>query len=62
MYGEQRLMETGMPFSEAVLMCRDVCKEKTMGRFEMVDPAPKEHHTCKCGGSGNCPDCPDKHQ
>lgn len=62
MYGEQRLMEAGMPFSEAVLMCRDVYKEQTMGRFEMVDPTAEEHHACKRGGVGNCPDCPNRNK
>lgn len=62
MYEEQRLMAAGMPFSEAVLMCRDVYKEQTMGRFEMVDPTEEEHHTCKCGGVGNCLDCPNRNK
>lgn len=62
MYEEQRLMAAGMPFSEAVLMSRDVYKERTMGRFETVEPTAAEHHTCKCGGVGNCPDCPNRNK
>lgn len=58
MYEEQRAIENGMPFSEAVLMCKDIKKETAMGRFGPVEPTEKEHHACKCGGSGNCPNCP----
>lgn len=55
MYEEQRMIAAGVPFSESYSMCRDIRKEIAMGRFDPID-----HHSCKCGGIGNCPDCPNK--
>lgn len=56
MYEEQRMIADGVPFSETSGICQSLRREIAMGRFD-----EKEHHanhTCKCGGQGNCPDCP----
>lgn len=60
MYEEQRMMAAGVPFSEAFPMCRDIHKEIAMGRLDPIEHTQEEHHSCKCGGSGNCPNCPNK--
>ena len=58
MYEEQRLMAAGLPFSEASSMCQSFRRETAMGRIDKEDHPL--NHTCKCGGIGNCPNCPNK--
>ncbi len=56
MYEKQRLMAEGVPFSEASGICRSLRREAAM------EGPGEKGHICKCGGSGNCPDCPNKKQ
>lgn len=58
MYEEQRMMSEGVPFSEAVLLCDSLRRDIVLGRITNEDNSPK--HVCKCGGSGNCPNCPNR--
>ena len=60
MYEEQRLMASGVPFSEASSLCQSLRKEIALGRFDPADHPLK--HNCKCGGAGNCPDCPNRNK
>ena len=60
MYEEQRMMASGVPFSEASGIRRSLRREATMGRPD--EQGHPLHHTCKCGGAGNCPDCPNKNR
>lgn len=57
MYEEQRMMASGVPFSEALGLCAERRRAEATGRLEAELDA---HHSCKCGGVGNCPDCPNK--
>lgn len=60
MYEEQRLISSGVPFSEASGICRSLRREAAMGRMDEKDHPL--NHTCKCGGAGNCLDCPNRNQ
>lgn len=59
MYEEQRLLAAGDPFSEVLPMCNSMRREIALGRMTAEHP---EKHTCKCGGSGNCQDCPNRNK
>lgn len=60
MYEEQRLMSCGVPFSEASGICQSLRRDIAMGRMKgESDPLD---HVCKCGGSHNCPDCPNRNK
>lgn len=58
MYEEQRPMADGIPFSEFFGIFQSLRREIAMGRFDKKDHPL--NHSCKCGGSGNCPDCPNR--
>ncbi len=59
MYEEQRLMASGLPFSEAFSLCSSLRREGNLDEFMESN---EKHHTCKCGGNGNCPDCPNRNK
>lgn len=58
MYEEQKLMSLGVPFSEAQGICQSLRREIAMGRFDEKDHPL--NNNCKCGGAGNCHDCPNR--
>lgn len=60
MYEEQRMIASGVPFSEASGICQSLRREIAMGRFD--EKEYPVNHTCKCSGQGNCPDCPNKNK
>lgn len=60
MYEEQRMIADGVPFSEASGIFQSLRREIAMGRFDKKDHPL--NHTCKCGGQGNCPDCPNRNK
>lgn len=60
MYEEQHMMSKGVPFSEAVLLCNSMRRDIALGRLGNENNSRK--HICKCGGAGNCPDCPNKNR
>lgn len=59
MYEEQKLIAAGVPFSEAFPLCVSARRDIALGRLEAE---LEEHGTCKCGGVGNCPDCPNRNR
>lgn len=60
MYKEQRLMAAGVPFSEAAPLCNSLRRDMALGRLDPEDS--EEKHVCKCGGSGNCSNCPNRNR
>lgn len=54
---ERRLMASGMPLEDAISNCHALRREGTLREFVAEH---EEHHACKCGGAGNCPDCPNR--
>lgn len=57
MYEEQKMMAAGVPFSEALGLCAAQRRAEATGHLEA---GLEDRHTCKCGGTGNCQDCPNK--
>lgn len=53
-------MSMGLPYSEAFAMARDTDKEIALGRMKISDVCKMTDHICRCGGQGNCPDCPNR--
>ena len=53
---ERRLLATGMPLDEIINTCHALRRDSALPEFV----ADKERHACRCGGAGNCPDCPNK--
>ena len=54
---ERRLMATGMPPEDAISICNDLRRGGALTAFVSKE---ESNHACKCGGAGNCPDCPSK--
>lgn len=59
MYEEQKMIADGVPFSEVLGLCAAKRRAEATSRLEAE---MEERHTCKCGGFGNCSDCPNKRQ
>ncbi len=57
MYEEQKMMSAGVPFSEVLGLCAAKRQAEATGRLEAK---LEDRHTCKCGGVGNCPECPNR--
>lgn len=57
MTDERRLMTAGMPLEDAISNCCAMRREGTLPEFVSEQ---ENHHVCKCGGIGNCPDCPNR--
>ena len=57
MTDERRLMAAGMPLEGSISNCCTMRLEETLPEFVSEQ---KNHHECKCGGTGNCPDCPNR--
>ena len=55
MYEEQRMLASGVPFSEVLGLCAEKRKEEAFQK-------PEKPHKCTCGGSGNCPGCPNRNK
>lgn len=58
---ERRLLAAGMPLEDAISNCHAMRREGTLSDFVSNEEA-KRHHICKCGGTGRCPDCPNKNK
>ena len=54
---ERRLLTTGMPLEDIVSNCCAIRREGTLREF--VEKCERQN-ACKCGGAGNCPDCPNR--
>jgi len=50
---ERRLLATGRPLEDIISDCHALRREAAARETE-------NRHVCKCGGVGNCPDCPNK--
>ncbi len=57
MYEEQKMMSAGVPFSEVLGLCAAKRQAEATSRLEAK---LEDRHTCKCGGVGNCPECPNR--
>ena len=53
---ERRLLASGMPLEDAISNCHALRREGGLQEFV----AKQEQHICQCGGTGHCPDCPNK--
>lgn len=57
---DQLLIASGIPFSEAYPMRREMEKEIALGRANTDDFQEMRRHICKCGGA--CKNCQNKHK
>ena len=57
MTDERRLMAAGMPLEDAISNCYAMRREGDLPEFVSEQ---ENRHACKCGGAGNCPDCPNR--
>lgn len=57
MYEEQKMMAAGVPFSEALGLC---AAQRRAEATKHLEAELEDRHTCKCGGTGNCPNCHNK--
>lgn len=55
MTDERRLMAAGMPLEDAISNCCAMRREGTLTEFVSEQ---ENRHEYKCGGTGNCSDCP----
>lgn len=60
MYEEQELLAAGVPYSEVLPLCNSMRRDIAMGRLGNENNS--KAHVCKCGGAGNCPDCPNRNR
>lgn len=54
---ERRPLSKAMP-PEAAISSRYSMRQESTPKKSFRQQ--EEHHNCKCGGIGNCPDCPNK--
>lgn len=57
---ERRLLRTGMPLEDIISTCHTLRRDGTLPEFVASEEAKRGDHQCKCGGTGNCPDCPNR--
>lgn len=57
MTDERRLLASGMPLEDAISNCYAMRREGTLPEFIRQQ---EKRHVCQCGGTGICPDCPNK--
>lgn len=57
MTDERRLFSERIPPEDSTLNCCSTQREVVLPDYVLQQKNP---HVCKCGGSGNCPDCPNR--
>lgn len=58
---ERRLIATGMPLEDAISNCHAMRRNGKLDKFVRTEEH-NNRHVCKCGGSNDCADCPNKNK